>query len=330
LAEASEDEGPIDKELRREILTDIESSSQDQTSQVAGEEKSGKGFLKGLFGSKKTDSLQDPAISDQEIERRLLLGLSAASLSESEPDEGSTFLPDNAIDERKQSSLFFQEEGADASFLTDYMDEEASLEEEGTSYQSVFEEYDEQTGGEENLPTDIEKIIPEEGTEGTSAEVSYSEMRELALHDYIESPQPPEGSPVNKFIQKTIHHIEELSPLQKISLAVLFIVDVGFVVLLAGILTLSNFTAAVAPPVAPPAPTARINAPFPTQVILPGGWSFNLTPGTLRDGFWANQGAEWLQGSEITRWVALPWSKQLEAVVVTFGPDEQIELVMTI
>ena len=328
-AEIIGDEQPIDKELRREILSDIESTSQGQTAQLPGEEKGGKGFLKGLFGAKKADGSPDPTISDQEIERRLLLGLTAASISETKPDENSTSLQDDAIAELEQSSVFYQEQGADSSFLADYSDEESSIEEPETYSLSEYEVPEDQLEGEESLPTESEEGIITEAEVGADSEVSYPEMRELALHDYDETPQEPKGNAVNIFVQKTIRYIEDLSPLQKISLAVLFIVDVGFVALLAAILVLSNMTVVVAQPTAPPAPTAYINAPFPTQVILPGGWTFNLTPVTLREGMWANQGAEWLQGSEITKWVALPWSKQLEAVVVTFGPEEQIELIMS-
>jgi len=69
--------------------------------------------------------------------------------------------------------------------------------------------------------------------------------------------------------------------------------------------------------------------PFPTSVSLPGGWMFNLGKGSLVDGNWNPQGAEWLQGTEVCRWVALPWSRQLEAVVRTLNPDDPIELGMS-
>ncbi len=71
------------------------------------------------------------------------------------------------------------------------------------------------------------------------------------------------------------------------------------------------------------------NLPFPTAVSLPGGWSFNLAKGSLVDGQWNPRGAEWLQGTEVCRWVALPWTRQLEAVVRTLNPKDPIELVMS-
>jgi hypothetical protein len=71
------------------------------------------------------------------------------------------------------------------------------------------------------------------------------------------------------------------------------------------------------------------NLPYPAGVSLPGGWSFKLGKGTLQNGKWDPQGAEWLEGTEVCRWVALPWSRQLEAVVRTLNPNDPIELTMS-
>jgi hypothetical protein len=71
------------------------------------------------------------------------------------------------------------------------------------------------------------------------------------------------------------------------------------------------------------------NVPYPTAVSLPGGWTFKLGQGTLVNGSWNPNGAEWLQGTEVCRWVALPWSKQLEAVVRTLNTDDPIKLGMS-
>jgi hypothetical protein len=78
------------------------------------------------------------------------------------------------------------------------------------------------------------------------------------------------------------------------------------------------------------APTEVVsNLPFPTSVELPGGWGFTLGRGALEDGNWNPSGAEWLQGTEVCRWVALPYSRQLEAVIRTLNPDDPIELGMS-
>ena len=80
----------------------------------------------------------------------------------------------------------------------------------------------------------------------------------------------------------------------------------------------------------PPEPTPiASNLPYPTAMSLPGGLNLNLGRGSITDGKWNPAGPEWLQGTEICRWVAIPWSKQLEAVVRTLTPDDSIELVMS-
>jgi hypothetical protein len=79
-----------------------------------------------------------------------------------------------------------------------------------------------------------------------------------------------------------------------------------------------------------PEPVKEVsNLPYPVAVSLPGGWSFNLGRGTLQGGKWEPSGAEWLEGTEVCRWVSLPWSRQLEAVIRTLNPKDPIELVMS-
>jgi hypothetical protein len=79
-----------------------------------------------------------------------------------------------------------------------------------------------------------------------------------------------------------------------------------------------------------PEPVQEVsNLPYPSAVSLPGGWSFKLGKGTLQNGKWEPRGAEWLEGTEVCRWVSLPWSLQLEAVVRTLNPKDPIDLVMS-
>lgn len=80
----------------------------------------------------------------------------------------------------------------------------------------------------------------------------------------------------------------------------------------------------------PPTPTpVERNLPFPTQITLPGGLSFPLGKGQIVEGRWDPQGPEWLRGTEICRWVAIPWSRPLEAAVRTLTRDDSIELLMS-
>jgi len=67
--------------------------------------------------------------------------------------------------------------------------------------------------------------------------------------------------------------------------------------------------------------------PIPVELELPGGWKFTLktsTPGNL----WAPTTSEWLRDTEIRRVIGIPWNKQIEAVIHTFGADDVIRLMM--
>jgi hypothetical protein len=77
------------------------------------------------------------------------------------------------------------------------------------------------------------------------------------------------------------------------------------------------------------AQTVDPNLPYPTSLALPGGLNFNLGQGSIRDGKWNPTGPEWLIGTETCRWVAIPWSLQVEAVVRTFNQTNTIDLVMS-
>lgn len=80
----------------------------------------------------------------------------------------------------------------------------------------------------------------------------------------------------------------------------------------------------------PPEPVKDTsNLPFPKFMSLPGGVNFTLGKGAIKDGNWNPRGPEWLEGTEICRWVAIPWSRQLEAVVRTLTKKDTIELTMS-
>jgi hypothetical protein len=69
--------------------------------------------------------------------------------------------------------------------------------------------------------------------------------------------------------------------------------------------------------------------PYPTRVDLPGGWSFPLERSTFVAGRWKPASAEWLEGTELRRVVALPWNPQTEAVIQTFERGDQIMVKMS-
>ena len=80
----------------------------------------------------------------------------------------------------------------------------------------------------------------------------------------------------------------------------------------------------------PPPPTEEpALLPYPVGMNLPGGLKFTLAKGKIQDGRWDPRRPEWLEGTEICRWVAIPYSRQLEAVVRTLTREDQIELIMS-
>ncbi len=80
-----------------------------------------------------------------------------------------------------------------------------------------------------------------------------------------------------------------------------------------------------------PSPTevTGAGAPYPVAMTLPGGLIFDLERGAVDDGEWNPRGPEWLEGTEVCRWVAIPWSPQLEAVALTLRPGDRLELDMS-
>jgi hypothetical protein len=69
---------------------------------------------------------------------------------------------------------------------------------------------------------------------------------------------------------------------------------------------------------------------YPTGLQLPGGWFFFLKQGQIEQsgsiGKWEPEGAEWLAGTTIRRVVAIPWSKQAEAVALSLENGDEIRL----
>lgn len=70
-------------------------------------------------------------------------------------------------------------------------------------------------------------------------------------------------------------------------------------------------------------------APIPSWIILPDGETFELAKGYLVNAQWTPQGPEWLAGSEVPRWLALPWNKKLEKAIRAFKSNDPIKMKMS-
>jgi hypothetical protein len=157
-------------------------------------------------------------------------------------------------------------------------------------------------------------------------EVDFEKVREVALQEYDETRVEPVDERKVSLQEEVRETIRESKPFERVLLVGVFVLTVG-ILLSAGIFIIVKS-------IPNPTPDPTIAADWedrvhPTHLNLPGGWGFNLDQGYVIDGEWSPQGAEWLIGTEISRWVALPWSLQLEAVIRTLKSDDQIELTMS-
>ena len=150
-----------------------------------------------------------------------------------------------------------------------------------------------------------------------------SDVRSIALEGGEEVFVEVESRPADTFKERREALENALKPYRSF----IYVTLAVFGVFLAVILSFLIFNAYQQ---SQPQPVKEVsNLPYPVAVSLPGGWSFNLGRGTLQAGKWEPSGAEWLEGTEVCRWVSLPWSRQLEAVLRTLNPNDPIELVMS-
>jgi len=159
----------------------------------------------------------------------------------------------------------------------------------------------------------------------TDAAENLSEVRSIALEGDEEVFVEVESKPQDPFDERLKSVENALKPYRRyINLTIAFLGVVMAVI--AGMIIYNVYQQSRPQPVV----EEVSSLPFPTAVSLPGGWSFTLGKGSLdNSGRWRPQGAEWLEGTEVCRWVSLPWSRQLEAVVRTLNQDDPIELGMS-
>jgi hypothetical protein len=151
----------------------------------------------------------------------------------------------------------------------------------------------------------------------------FESMRGVALEGYDETTVEPEVKPAVSGRRKLRMVFKTLKPIDRVMIfGALFLIFMAAVATL-GLRAFNNLQ----PADITPEPTQDL--PFPVRVTLPGGWEFKLARGRVVNGRWSPSGAEWLEGTEVCRWVALPWSLQLEAVVRTLKLEDPIDLTMS-
>lgn len=162
------------------------------------------------------------------------------------------------------------------------------------------------------------RSIPEE------EERSLTEVRSVALGDGEEVFVEVEARAVDPRQDRMKAIENSLMPYRRYFNTLFIVVSLFMVVLVSASLYRLYQRSLPPPPIEEPA-----LLPYPVGMNLPGGLNFMLGKGKLQEGRWNPRGPEWLEGTEVCRWVAIPYSRQLEAVVRTLTREDQIQLTMS-
>ncbi len=178
---------------------------------------------------------------------------------------------------------------------------------------------------EPEVPIDVDELKKRVfNPVGTVKEQEMSEVRAIALEGGEEVFVEVEAKVEDPFEERLKAFENSLRPYRKYIYYALALLGIVLAVA-AGGLMIREYQKGL-----PPEPAKEIsNLPFPTSIVLPGGLNFGLGKGVIVDGEWDPQRPEWLEGTEICRWVAIPWSRQLEAVVRTLSQKDTLELAMS-
>lgn len=269
----------------------------------------------GLFARIKNRITKSSKEKDEETEPQPQIEI------EEEPEKKLRELVVESKSKKKKSASNKQEEKAIKEFFSD-LEALANtvVEDPEPVAPDTQEEKLEETEPEEKVK------VPRLPVKSDEDDIDYESIRELALQEYDETKiEVEERKPdLQEDVRRTIR---ELKPFERMLLIAVGLLTVG-ALLASGIYIIVDS-------ISVPTPTPTVEADMseivhPTRLSLPGGWSFNLGQGRVNaEGTWAPQRAEWLVGTEISRWVALPWSLQLEAVLRTLKSGDEIVLTMS-
>jgi hypothetical protein len=159
-------------------------------------------------------------------------------------------------------------------------------------------------------------------------------LRRSFIEEFEQTPWVPEEAPIKEeswFKTKLIsirNWINSLTVAEKILLAMSTIISLAVIVAIG--LVIFNWQSSKVVESTPPdiIDSTGIDLVYPTGLQLPGGWFFFVQEGKLVNNKWDPQTAEWLPTSTIRRVVAIPWSRQAEAVIQTLSTGDEIRLFM--
>ena len=297
------------KPSREDLLAEVRQSLFEEDKEI--EDEPGLfGRIKGIFSKPKPKVEEVPIlpVRDPDAEVELLEEVEEEPVLEPKP--------------RKKGRTSKKEEAAIQEFFAD-LEALASVEPEPEP-EALEVEADQPQAEPEVLPP--APRLPKKSDD--KDEIDFEKVRDMALEEYDETVIEPEyvaQKPLQEEVRETIR---EARTWEKILIGAAVVLTVA-VLLFSGIFLITNtITESI------PTPTAVVTPDlsewtYPTRITLPGGWKFDLGQGQVYNGVWTPQGAEWLIGTEISRWVALPWSVQLEAVLRTLKSDDLIEVMMS-
>lgn len=131
-------------------------------------------------------------------------------------------------------------------------------------------------------------------------------------------------NPFSPYKHVTGSQIRKRSPI-RIIILILLLICMGYVVVFAGN-NLRKLTP-IAIPTKTPVPTYSVPVPFSVQ--FPGGWNFKLGISSEQFADWEPAQAEWFKDTTICKLIAIPWTKQIDAVYNTLQPGEELILTMS-
>lgn len=300
-------------ELRRNLKEDAEVEKEKKQNTIVGR------ITKKLKRTKKTSAEKHSDEKDAVIEEKDTL------------DEENVESPS---DEKILSLMELAEESEAEPVNEDdlvYSDEQKLVKDFILSLDTSEEEAHEQAPVETIAGDDSEQVTQEAAIPGhglKDGDEDYDAMRKVALEGYGKEAET-ESAPEQSLSQRIKVFRKGLKPVERL----LLVGVVGFIVVACLVMVGSFvFPRTSADEQAVPVPT--LDLPFPVRLKLAGSGYFDLHRGKVTNGKWKlksqNDGTgEWLEGTEVCKWVALPWNIQLEAVMRSLTPQDEFQLTMS-
>lgn len=162
------------------------------------------------------------------------------------------------------------------------------------------------------------------------AEPDLEDLRTTAMQGYT-AVAPAEFEKEQPAFTRLLAWFDRLSLLQKMTLLLGTLVTLGLIIFLIVISSPRSPSPVASGGSNISNPNVYLNpsAPIPTSVVFPDNQKFELGLGTVTNGSWTPKGAEWLVGTEVPRWLALPWTASLESAVRAFKVNGPIQLLMS-